>query len=221
MGSLVRFNIANCGCDVFIETGTGNGDSLNHAYINGNFDILYSIEIFKDTAKRASERFKKKKQIVIFNAKSTVGLKKVLNEIEFKKKLLVFLDAHFPGETEMNFDRSSRENQSYLPLREELEILSQYQNIENCIIIVDDLRLYEDIPNDRKNMGDTFSTLNKKHRDLSYIDSFFPNSSINRYYFDEGYLVIKPKDSSFKLTKLGILGKFKLLIHKKIERIYK
>src|SRR5271155_4716469 len=101
MGSLYRFNLPalqkSLGLPVFIETGTGNGDSLAHA-AEAAFDKLFSIEISPVACKAAERRFAHDARVEIIGADSIAGLTRILTELESTGQLALFwLDAHFPG----------------------------------------------------------------------------------------------------------------------------
>ena len=109
MGTLRKYEMKTSLCKVFFETGTGLGHSLQHALDNGNFDNLYSTEIYKETANRAIIKFKKYKNVQILNTNSITALAATLPTIPPDVPILFFLDAHFPGEVEQGYDYATND----------------------------------------------------------------------------------------------------------------
>ena len=68
MGTIRRFELKEFRCDVFFETGTGTGDLLAYAYEAGEFSELYSVEIHRETAQRASTRFANFSNVKVINS---------------------------------------------------------------------------------------------------------------------------------------------------------
>jgi hypothetical protein len=222
MGTLRKYDLKSAGCDVFFETGTGLGHSLKHALDNGKFRKLYSSEIHGPTALRAQKLFSKNGSVKIINADSLSALKEVLVGIPLSTPILFFLDAHFPGEVENNFNYSSNvpSNQS-MPLKDELIFISSLRKDAEDIVIIDDLKLYEDGPFANGEIDVNFANIPDSLRDLSFIYELYPQKKIERDYQDEGYLIIKPNNSLFELRKVSQFYRFKRNIKKNITRFFK
>jgi hypothetical protein len=220
MGTLRKYELKTTDCKVFFETGTGLGHSLSHALDNGNFDLLYSSEIHDVTANRAKDRFKKNKNVQILNMTSLDALKNVLINISSESPILFFLDAHFPGEVENDFSYSSNvPSSTSMPLKDELELISRFRKNSKDVIIVDDLKLYEDGPFANGSMVKGFANISEMHRSLEFIKDLYPEMMIHRNYQDDGYLIIHPKDLNFDLRKVSNVYRFKRQIKKNLRKI--
>ena len=112
MGTLRKYNLSQCPCEYFFETGTGLGSSLKHALHNGDFKKIFSTEIHSNTAAKAQLLFKKYRNVEIRNEKSTISLGKILPTLSKTDSILFFLDAHFPGEVSKGFKYENNEPNS-------------------------------------------------------------------------------------------------------------
>lgn len=222
MGTLRKYELKTANCKVFFETGTGLGHSLLHALDNGNFDLLYSSEIHDATANRAKERFIKNKNVEILNMTSLAALKNILINMSPETPILFFLDAHFPGEVEDGFSYSSNvPSGTSMPLKDELELIATFRSNSRDVIIVDDLKLYEDGPFDNGSITKGFANISESHRSLEFIRDLYPEKKIHRNYQDDGYLIIQPKDLYFDLKKVSDLYRFQRSLRKNINRLTK
>lgn len=155
MGEIHIFNIKNNwrNWDFFIETGTGQGESLLHAK-NLPFKELVSFEIHPEIYKRV--RFLADERTQIINYSSLAGLKEFVPKIPKDKKILFWLDAHFPGADyllgEYKYDEVS------MPLYNELQIIEQYRADCKDTILVDDVHLYDREKLERFMPDHTFTT---------------------------------------------------------------
>ncbi len=222
MGTLRKYELKTADCKVFFETGTGLGHSLLHALDNGNFDLLYSSEIHDATANRAKKLFKKNKNVEIFNMTSLAALKNVLINISPETPILFFLDAHFPGEVEDGFSYSKvMPSNTSMPLKDEIELISNFRKNSRDVIIVDDLKLYEDGPFENGSITKDFANISDYDRGLEFIEALFPEKKIHRNYLDDGYLIIQPKDLKFNLKKVSELYRFKRQVKRILNKVFK
>jgi hypothetical protein len=221
MGTLRKYELKNADCKVFFETGTGLGHSLLHALDNGNFDLLYSSEIHDATANKAKELFKKNKNVEILNMTSLAALKNILINIIPETPILFFLDAHFPGEVEDGFLYSSNvPSGTSMPLKDELELIASVRTNSQDIIIVDDLKLYEDGPFENGSIEKNFANIPDVNRGLEFVQALYPKRKIVRNYKDDGYLIIKPLSSSFDLKTVSHFYRFKRSLRKNLKKIF-
>lgn len=144
MGLLRRFDLAPLierhALKVFVETGTGGGDSLDWAAGFG-FDALFSCEIEPILAVGAIARFAAEPRAVIVRADSAAFLRMVMRpELP---PAMVWLDAHFPGADFglRGYQDGAIPEEIRQPLRQELEILACRPGRD--VILIDDLRLIE------------------------------------------------------------------------------
>ena len=110
--------------NIFIETGTSEGDSVETARLCG-FSKIFSIESDIETFNIAFNRFKNFPNISIFNGKSIDILPDLLKEIH--EPVLFWLDAHSDCESEMT------------PIFQELDIIETFEFAST--VLMDDIRL--------------------------------------------------------------------------------
>jgi hypothetical protein len=195
MGSLYRFNLAalqkSLGLAVFIETGTGNGDSLAHAAEAG-FDRLFSIEISAVACKAAERRFAQDPRIEIIGADSLAGLTRILAALApTDQPALFWLDAHFPGAPNLaTYDAEPNPDLRW-PLETEIQLLRRVRPTSRDVIIIDDLRIYIDGPFGR---GNADPLVRAPSRGLDFIvDPFKQTHNYSIMWEDEGYMMLSPR----------------------------
>lgn len=220
MGTLRKYDLSKCGCTVFFETGTGTGASLLHACENGRFSQLYSVEIHSGTAELARQNFARFGNVNIINADSETAFREYLGRIDRNSRVLFFLDAHFPGEVAKDFTGYTDGTPLHLklPLERELELLKQMRPDCDDIIVVDDLRIYEDGPYEHGNMPQADQILSPAERHIEFIARIFPERNIERDFRDEGYVLITPRQRPFKLKRLSLGYRFKRRLRNKLQR---
>lgn len=185
----IQFYIDKFNLDTYIETGTGEGVTLQHA-LQFKFKNVYSIEIFEEIYKTAVEKFKNDNcQILLGNSYEI--LKNLLPKLN-NNKILFFLDAHFPG-ADFHYTKydDEKDMDKRLPLYKELHNIINIYNVIGSVFIIDDLRIYEDGPFeagnwcDRKKMGGN---------GIKFIYEMFEKThNIVKDYRDQGYIILTPK----------------------------
>lgn len=108
---------------VFVETGTFRGDGILRAL--GDFQFVYSIELDKDLAEYARERFSGYPNVSVIHGDSA----KVLKRLRIDEPCVFYLDAHWSGWGE----------ETPLPLLDELEAISERPYPD--VVVIDDMRL--------------------------------------------------------------------------------
>ena len=211
MGTLTKYSLVHLPCNVFVETGTGTGGTLKHALQSKAFKKLYSVEIHKESAEQVKEELSSFEQVKIFNSTSADGLKEIFQLLEHSDRAFFFLDAHFPGEFAKNFAgyEGITVDKTTLPLEEELQLIRSYRGNCNDIIVIDDLRLYEQGPFERGNLHEGFGGIPMEVRNIDFVYKIFGDRSISKDYRDEGYLIISPHNVSFSLKRLGAWSRLK------------
>jgi hypothetical protein len=204
-------------CKFLVETGTCKGDSIKHAQ-PFDFSKIFSIEIHKPLAEKCQKLFQTDDRINILNTDSVTGLKQIGSQL--KGNCVFWLDAHFPG-SDTGYTGYLDEERSSLnmPLLKELQFISTRQEAYDDVILIDDLRMFEDIPpaiqatwnsthyDVRKetrgvNGFDEHMQLqgqsNVKKSDVVHFDlnqviqKLFPNKKVSREWVHEGYLILTP-----------------------------
>ena len=115
---------------VFVETGTYTGDMINA--VKNYFSIIYSVELSKQLYQRASQRFRKNKNIMIVYGNSIEALPSILTNIN--QPTLFWLDAHYSG-------GNTAKAESETPIINELNLILNHKSI-NHVILIDDARCF-------------------------------------------------------------------------------
>lgn len=120
--------------DIFIETGSYQGDGISKALAAG-FAQIYSIEFYDDRYKFCRDKFADQKNVSILQGNSPDVLSILLPTI--KNRALFWLDAHYDAYTpESAHPKPLIES---FPLLQELEIIKKH-TVKNHTILIDDRR---------------------------------------------------------------------------------
>jgi hypothetical protein len=200
MGSIMRHDvdkyIKNYGLNLFVETGTGLGNSFQFAQ-KFNFKKLFTIEMVQELYLLSSSNYKKDNSFFI-HAESKDGLRNVVSQIDTSDKILFWLDAHFPG---ADFGLSNYhdivDTKLRIPLQEELKTIVEKRDCSKDVFIIDDLRIYEDGPFEdgvwveRELLGG---------EGIDFIFELFSTThQIYRDYRDQGYIIVTPKKNQLEM----------------------
>jgi len=115
--------------NIFVETGTYHGDSVQTA-LDAGFKKVLSIELGVILYHNCIERFRKNKNVFLFNGDSIDVLPFVLADIS--EPATFWLDSHFSGVDTV-------QGKTNTPLLQELEIIKNHP-VKNHTIMIDDLR---------------------------------------------------------------------------------
>src|SRR5258706_10213880 len=80
--------------DIYLETGTCYGESLVRAF--AHFSEYYSVEVYEPFYRHCQEKFKFRKDVVLYLGKSYEKLPEMLADIGGRRSV-IFLDAHPAG----------------------------------------------------------------------------------------------------------------------------
>lgn len=199
MGSLRTFNLAPMmeafGCRYLFETGTSSGDGVAYAQ-HFAFDEIWSVEIVPELAERAKARFAAVDRIHILNEPSTSALARVLPGLPPSRSVIFWLDAHFPGADDgLATYKAEQDDDRRLPLQRELEMIAALRPASRDVIIIDDLRIYEDGEWEQGPLPEIASTLPPERRNIDFITSsrWASTHQIERSARHTGYLLLTPK----------------------------
>jgi hypothetical protein len=198
MGAIYAFDIEQLigqyELSTYVETGTGAGVSLQHA-LSFPFHNLFSIEM--DTQLYDQVRTKYcAENISIMLGKSKDQLPGILTDSKIKGNILFFLDAHFPeADFGSGYDRYTKSIQTYaedaLPLKNELEIIRKLRPNNPDVVIIDDLRIYED---GNYEDGNWLERSNYAIGGREFVAEMFEKThDIEIVLKHQGYLVLTPK----------------------------
>lgn len=183
MGTIADFDINalidKYSLSAFVETGTGTGDSLRHA-MGFPFLEIHSCESHKRTFDALSGAVPRDPRLHLENLTSELFLKKILGTVG---RALIFLDAHFTGSyAGIPIDPSEK-----TPLGDELQIIAAIRRPSGDVIIIDDLRIYENGPFQNGEYPHKQTDLN------GWLFPFLTSHDMSRDYRREGYVVMLPK----------------------------
>lgn len=175
----------------FIETGTGYGETIG--FVKDVFNRVYSFEINSEIYNSVASKFITNRGIRIYNCDSESGLKDLFLFYNFPNPIFFFLDAHFPG---ADFGLAGYEDETNksirLPLQRELEliVMLRREKIKADVLIIDDLRLYEDGPFEA-GPWELIKHLGGNGIEFVY-DLFAETHYIEKDYRFQGFLLLTP-----------------------------
>jgi len=201
MGTLRRFDLNRYieahGCEIFVETGTGHGTSLDYAR-SFPFKHYYSVECFEKTYLNIKHYDDDNSNITIYHDYS-VNMFKDLCKEKIKDRVCFFwLDAHFPGSDtgDTKHGESASDESIRLPLESEIRTLVENkQDLKYDTFIIDDIAIYESVegfvtPEDAKpkNMAD---------RNLDFVEKLLGETHDIKKVMntEQGYIFITPKNN--------------------------
>jgi len=213
MGNLnwARFkNIQDIGkVQFYVETGTFEGDTLELVLKSTNFKNYFGIELDNTYVERCRTRFNDKR-VEIVEHNSVDGLKNTLKYC--KGNTFFWLDAHFleadSGKKPYNSDENLK---TRLPLEWELECIKTRLKTYNDIIIIDDVRIYEDDKFEDGTFDEAMVRMGSslKRTDISpytsinpLIEDFKHTHLIYKSTANQGYVIIIPKANFTKLEEI-------------------
>ncbi len=176
--------------DFLFESGTFRGDALAYA-LSAPFTKMISVEIVPELADAARKRFELEPRIEILTNDSLSALENVLPAL--KGNGIFWLDAHFPGaDAGLTAYDDCNEEELRLPLMKELEIIKRLRPQNRDVMILDDLRIYEDGPYDNGNVPEDAKPSGDRSLQFVY-DLFGKTHIILKSYKDEGYTLLFPR----------------------------
>lgn len=198
MGALWHLDVAavvsRYGTQDFVETGTGAGDSLRHA-LKFPFRKLYSVEIMATQAAKLQQDFAGEPRVEIHAGRSTDFLAELLPRLD--APVLFWLDAHYPGgDLGLNSFDQEADLGVRLPLRAELEIIQAHRPTGLDVLLIDDLRIYEDGPYAGGTMREAGTPHLAAPEGLGWVEELFhPTHTVVRSFADTGYLFLYPNSN--------------------------
>ncbi len=197
MGILRHFDLSKYQTDCFLETGTENGNGIDHA-LNYQFKSIYSIEINENFYNAATIKYKNDKKVKLWLGDSANTMKYVLKEINSYDSCFFWLDAHLPSDPGSKYLYHRDSDDIEFPLQSEIDTIIKNRDIKKDIFLIDDLRIYLDGPFQysantwpwTKNYPNFFP-----HKDgIKFLEVlFFDTHNITKIFDHEGYLLITPK----------------------------
>lgn len=190
MGSLINFD-QTCkklkelkekyNSTVFIETGCFRGNSLEYA-LNIDYQKYFSCDIDQEMVNYCNAIFNNESLRIDLN-NSVNFLKNILPELDSHNSIMFYLDAHLP-EHDKSSGKILTDNVLNFPLEEELTIINNLRSNKKDVIIIDDLRIYEDGPF----TGGNWSERHRFNLNLDFLNKY--NYKIEKFYQQEGYILL-------------------------------
>jgi hypothetical protein len=120
-------------CDLFIETGTNQGDTVN--IVKTFFRDTYSIELGPKLHQAAVQRFKNDSNVHLLCGDSSEVLSALLPALDTNRKIVFYLDAH------SRYDETSPVGQGVgTSAPREIQVIATLR--PNSIVLIDDARLF-------------------------------------------------------------------------------
>lgn len=200
MGTLHRFELSryreHYDLATLFETGTLRGDGAQAA-LDAGFEKIFSVEMIEEFFAASSERFAEQENVVILQNSSVAALDGMLPDID--TGIFFWLDAHFPGADGGLRDYNAEADESIrCPLESELEVIKTHRGDRKDVILIDDLRMYETGPFENGEMAERIRRPSGNGIDFVYR-LFGDTHHIVKLYFDEGYVLLLPIDSTPKI----------------------
>ena len=203
-----------CNIEYFVETGTFEGDTTQYVFENIKLKHYYTIELDPNYVNIANKRFANK-PITVTHNNSVDGLRDNIHYCE--GNTLFWLDAHFINSDggKQSYDSDSN-IKSRLPLECELNHILTRVSKFNDIIIIDDVRIYEDGPYEGGTFDAHMQLLNStvkrsqicEHNSIEPLVSAFKYThNIYKTFKHQGYLILLPKTFFSKMFDINSLWK--------------
>lgn len=200
MGSLARFDLSRIREEFdtpnLFETGTFLGEGISYA-LQVPFDRIISVEIIEEIAAKARLRFRQEEKVEIIHADSISAMEDQLPLLT--GNTVFWLDAHYPGADAGLADYENDDNETLrLPLSKELEVIRKYRGEYQDVLLLDDLRIYEDRP--FQNGTVPTNALPRGIRSIDFVYRYFSDTHyIFKSFLDEGYILLFPKKQYNKI----------------------
>jgi len=198
MGELYFFRLAEMikafGADTFFETGTGFGLGVQVAR-TVPFNLIFSVEIVAAEVERIRPAFSSDRRVQLLIGRSIDLMPQILPKIP--GNMIFWLDAHFPGAHHhiQKYD-SETDIDTRLPLEKELSLIRQLRPVKRDVILIDDLRIYEQDKFEWGNLSDIGQQGLGKY-DCNFLYSTFQDThDAHRFLNHSGYLALIPKSQS-------------------------
>ena len=173
----------------FVETGTGIAEVVRAVHDVDSSLTIHTIEVVPEIYDQNKIKFSYLKSVNWHLGQSAEVLGEVVPTLE--GNTLFWMDAHFPG---ADFGLSSygdeKDMDKRLPLKKELETIVAGRDVSNDVIVIDDLRIYEDGPFETGNWDER----TKYGGDgIGFIEDIFEDTHyIGRSYNAQGSVILFP-----------------------------
>lgn len=177
--------------DVFVETGTFQGDTINIVANNSTHipSKIISIEISDIFFNNCKRRFEKNSSIILYKGNSKYDLYDKIKNID--SKITFWLDSHFSATPDVGCDPVT-----VCPILEELDQIKRH-NLNTHTIMIDDIRLMNNSDNKYCGFPVTKEELIKKLYEINpkyvirYFDDYTDKNDVLVAYIEEKQCIHK------------------------------
>lgn len=187
--------IEEYGIKNFVETGTGDGTSMDIVLFTEQIDNLYGIELDEELYDRLTRNYKMAADMVhLYQGYTVDRMADVMKDVD-DGPTLFWLDAHFPGADYKGESYGIEEDDTKrLPMESELRIMSENRDLSKDVIIMDDLRIY--VHRDYEG-GCWEGRIEYGGDGYDFVEEIIGKTHILiEHLSDQGYLLAFPIDSS-------------------------
>jgi hypothetical protein len=198
MGDLYFFRLAELikafDADTFFETGTGFGQGVQVAR-TVPFKLIISVEILAAEVERLRPAFCSDARVHLMVGRSIDVMPQVLPQIP--GNIIFWLDAHFPGaHHSLQSIDAEQDRDTRLPLEKELALIKKIRPGKRDVILIDDLRIYEQDKFQWGNLSDIGQGDVARHDSGFLYSTFQETHDAYRFLNQSGYLALLPKTQS-------------------------
>jgi len=185
--------LKNFGIKNFVETGTGDGSSMDKVLLTEIVDNAYGIELDDELYANLAEAYAGIDYMHLYKGYSEDKMANVMDDID-DEPALFWLDAHFPGADYGPAGYGAEEDvNKRLPMEAELRVMKEKRDLSKDIIFMDDLRIYVDRGyeagnwNQRKMYGGD---------GYEFVEELIGDTHVLvEHHGDQGYLLAFPVDT--------------------------
>lgn len=185
--------LKNFGIKNFVETGTGDGSSMDKVLLTEIVDNAYGIELDDELYANLAEAYAGIDYMHLYKGYSEDKMANVMDDID-NEPALFWLDAHFPGADYGPAGYGAEEDvNKRLPMEAELRVMKEKRDLSKDIIFMDDLRIYVDRGyeagnwNQRKMYGGD---------GYEFVEELIGDTHVLvEHHGDQGYLLAFPVDT--------------------------
>ena len=185
--------LKNFGIKNFVETGTGDGSSMDKVLLTEIVDNAYGIELDDELYANLAEAYAGIDYMHLYKGYSEDKMANVMDDID-DEPALFWLDAHFPGADYGPAGYGAEEDvNKRLPMEAELRVMKEKRDLSKDIIFMDDLRIYVDRGyeagnwNQRKMYGGD---------GYDFVEELIGDTHVLvEHHGDQGYLLAFPVDT--------------------------
>ena len=185
--------LKNFGIKNFVETGTGDGSSMDKVLLTEIVDNAYGIELDDELYANLAEAYAGIDYMHLYKGYSEDKMANVMDDID-DEPAMFWLDAHFPGADYGPAGYGAEEDvNKRLPMEAELRVMKEKRDLSKDIIFMDDLRIYVDRGyeagnwNQRKMYGGD---------GYDFVEELIGDTHVLvEHHGDQGYLLAFPVDT--------------------------